>query len=108
MLPKKNRADKKALENIFRTNSFLNSSNLSFKFLLNKNLNIKKISFIVPKNIAKNAVKRNLLRRLGYNIVQKQLKYFPSGIIGVFIYKKYIEDISILENEIKNIINKIN
>lgn len=108
MLPKKNRADKKAVERIFKGGRVLNSPILTFKFVLNNNSTIPRISFIAPKNIAKLAVKRNLLRRLGYSVLKKYLKDFPAGIMGVFIFKKYQDDVSILENEIKNILNKIN
>ena len=108
MLPKKNRADKKAVERIFKGGRVLNSPILTFKFVLTNNSTIPRISFIAPKNIAKLAVKRNLLRRLGYSVLKKYLKDFPAGIMGVFIFKKHQDDVSILENEIKNILNKIN
>jgi len=41
--------------------------------------------FVAPKNIFKNAVKRNKFRRIGYNI----LRFIPlkSGS-GIFVYKK--------------------
>lgn len=107
MLPKKNRADKKAVEKIFKEGSFLSTPVLTFKFL-NKQGNKRQISFIVPKNIAKLAVKRNLLRRRGYTALKKYLQDFPSGIVGVFVFKKYQEKILLIEDEIKNILRKIN
>ena len=114
MLPKKNRADTNEVGRIFkacppngREGVFLNSPNLTFKFFKNNNKEVK-ISFIAPKNIAKLAVKRNLLRRRGYSALKNYISLFPSGITGVFIFKKYQDDISILEDEIKNIFNKIN
>jgi len=121
MLPKKNRADKKAVEKIFKGGKFLNSPHLTFKFILrttsqtcwNSHMsdlwaNAPRISVIVPKNIAKLAVKRNLLRRRGYDVLKKYINQFPSNLLGVFIFKKYQEDVLILENEIKNIFAKIN
>jgi hypothetical protein len=36
------------------------------------------------------------------------LDHFPFGIRGVFVFKKYQYDTSIIENEIKTIRNKIN
>lgn len=108
MLPKINRADKKTVEKVFSGGKFINSPFLTFKFILTKDPSPPRISFIVPKNVAKLAVKRNLLRRLGYNILKNYIEKFPSGIIAVFIYKKYQDDVSILENEIKNILSKIN
>jgi ribonuclease P protein component len=108
MLPKKNRADKKAVERIFKEGKFINSSFLTFKFILNNNSTVPRISFIAPKSVAKLAVKRNLLRRIGYNALGKYLDQFPAGILGAFVFKKYQDDISIIENEIKNILSKIN
>lgn len=107
MLAKRNRADKKAVEKIFKEGKFLNESNLTFKFLLTTNSTIPKISFVAPKSIAKLAIKRNLLRRRGYDALKKHINRFPLGIIGVFVFKKYQDDISIIENEIKNILHKI-
>ena len=107
MLPKKNRADKKAVEKIFKEGKFLNSLNLTFKFIINSTKN-RKISFIAPKSVAKLAVTRNLLRRRGYAVLSKYINQFPLGIIGVYVFKKYQDDVSILENEIKTILAKLN
>ena len=107
MLPKKNRVIKKEVDLIFKQGRFITSPNLTFKYVKNQNQGVK-ISFIAPKSVAKLAVKRNLLRRRGYSALGKHINQFPLGIIGVFIFKKYQDDISILENEIKNILAKIN
>lgn len=106
MLLKKNRADKKVVEKVFKEGKFINSSYLTFKFLATNKFPTPHISFIVPKNISKLAVKRNLLRRRGYTALKKYFTKFPP-ILGVFIYKKYQDDVLILENEIKNILSKI-
>ena len=108
MLPKKNRADRKSIEKIFKEGKFLNSPNLTFKFLINNTPSIPQISFIAPKNVAKLAVKRNLLRRRGYRVLSKHINQFPSGVLGAFIFRKYQDDTIIIENEIKNILSKIN
>ena len=107
MLPKKNRVNAKEVNKIFKEGRFLVSPNLTFKYVKNQNQEIK-ISFIVPKSVAKLAVKRNLLRRRGYAALSKYLDQFPLGLVGVFVFKKYQEDILIIENEIKNILKKIN
>jgi len=107
MLPKKSKLDKKTVEKIFKEGRFVNSLNLTLKFLILQEEN-RQISFIVPKNVAKLAVKRNLLRRKGYLALEKYFKNFPAGFLGVFIFKKYQDDILVLENEIKNIFSKIN
>jgi ribonuclease P protein component len=108
MLPKKNRASKKDVDEIFKDGSFFNSPNLTFKFLIKKGTTGIRISFISPKSISKKAVIRNKLRRIGYRALKKHQNLFPAGLIGVFIFKKYQDDIVIIENEIKTILNKIN
>jgi len=107
MSPKKNRASTKEVETIFKRGHFLSSPNLTFKFLLTSGKE-KKISVIAPKSVTRLAVKRNLLRRRGYAVLKKYLNQFPAGLMGVFIFKKYQEDVSIIEDEIKNILKKIN
>ena len=118
MLSKKNRVDKKLIDQIFKDGKFVNSPNLTFKFLNNKDLP-NKIAFIVPKTVSKKAVNRNLLRRRGYSILKKYIKQFPSGISGAFIFsKKSFElfgkkksktynPIQALELEIKAIVNRL-
>lgn len=108
MLPKKNRADKKAVEKIFKEGKFINSLFLTFKFILTKSPSLPQISFIAPKNVAKLAVKRNLLRRRGYTALREHINQFPPGLVGVFVFKKYQDDVLIIQNEIKNIFSKIN
>ncbi len=107
MLPKKNRAFTKEVDEIFKKGKFLSSSSLTFKYFKTSHKEIK-ISFIAPKNVAKLAVKRNLLRRRGYRVLEKHINQFPTGLVGVLVFKKYQDDVSILENEIKNIFSKIN
>jgi len=105
MLPKKNRADKKLVEKIFKEGRFISFSGLSFKFLNGKQ-SFPRISFVVPKKVEKKAVGRNLLRRQGYSILEKYFGKIPSGISGVFIFNKVVP-ISEIENDIKKILNKI-
>ncbi len=107
MLPKKNRPQKKAVERIFKEGKFFTTSNFTFKFIKTGEADVK-IAFIVPKSVAKLAVKRNMLRRRGYNVLKKYIQDFPAGISGVFVFKKYQNNISLIENEIKVILNKIN
>jgi len=107
MLPKKNRVDKKTIEKIFKEGKFVGSPNLTLKFLIT-NRDKNQISFITPKIVSKKAVKRNLLRRRGYAVLEKYFNKFPAGFLGVFIFKKYQDNILIIENEIKNILSKIN
>ena len=106
MLPKKNRTDKKTVENIFKYGNFINSAILSFKFAKSGGAE-QKISFIVPKSVSKLATKRNLLRRRGYEALSKILPSLPAGISGVLIFKKYEQDIPTLSGEIKSLFNKM-
>ena len=108
MLPKKNRVDTKMVGEIFKGGKFINSPNLTFKFILTNQSSAPRISFVAPKGIAKSAVKRNLLRRRGYAVLKKYIAHFPLGLLGVFLFKKYQDDTTIIENEIKNILHKIN
>jgi|SRR3989338_10936987 len=105
MIPKNNRATKKEIDLLFQKGSSVISQNLIFKFLPNK-LRAPRISIIVPKTVARLAIKRNFLKRRAYNILKKHLDKFPS-VAGAFIFKKYQDDVVILENEIKDVFNKI-
>ena len=108
MLPKKNRVGTKEVARIFKEGRSLGSSFVTFKYIKQLEVKSTQISFVVPKSVAKFAVKRNLLRRRGYLALNKHIESFPAGMQGVFVFKKYQDDISILEHEIKEILRKIN
>lgn len=120
MLPKQNRADKKAIEKIFKEGRFIASPNFSFKFIKDLSQKTTQISFVVPKTVSKSAVVRNLLRRRGYQALASHLNRFPRGLVGVFVFgkkskevfgakkTKEYNEVSNIENEIKTILNKIN
>jgi ribonuclease P protein component len=107
MLPKKNRADTSIVNMVFKDGKFINSPFLTFKYKLNEGSKAIRISFLAPKSIAKLAVKRNLLRRRGHQALKKYITDFPVGIVGVFVYKREIATVTLVENEIKSILNKI-
>lgn len=107
MLPKKNRVNKKGVDLLFKKGKSAVSANLTFKFLATE-FSTPQISVIVPKAVAKSAVKRNLLKRRGYRVLGKYINQFPAGILGVFIFRKYQKNVLIIEDEIKNILTKIN
>jgi len=107
MFLKKNRADKKAVEKIFKKGLFIASKNINLKYILEKSTTPPRVSFIVPKAVEKKAVKRNYLRRHGYVELKKYFENIPDGFIGAFIFKKNTPTIEI-ENDIKKILNKIN
>lgn len=110
MLPKKNRADKKAIEKIFKDGGFFGSSGLNFKYILNKALISPKISFIAPKSVEKQAVLRNKLKRQGYIALKKYFNKIPNGLSGVFIFNKIKGEkttIKKIEKEIEYILNRV-
>lgn len=108
MLKKKNRADRKTIEQIFKSGRAVRGASLTFRFLRGAGALGVQISFIVPKNISKKATERNKLRRRGYQILGKYIDKLPAGLAGVFIFKKRQDDALKLEHEIKNIVSKIN
>ncbi len=119
MLAKKNRADRKTIENIFKNGVFINSANISLKFISSKSPAPAQISFITPKTVSKKAVVRNQLRRRGYAAVRKYFNKFPPGFVGAFIFgkksgamfggekTKQYNPILNLENEIQIILGKL-
>ncbi len=115
MLPRKNRVDKKGIDLIFKEGKSVASPNLTFKFIKTGKNFSPRTSFIAPKSVAKLAVMRNKLRRLGYRALTRHIKNFPSGLMGAFVFKIRPTEQSpgreyqtIIEDEIKNILNKIN
>jgi len=108
MLAKKNRVDKKGVDLLFKEGNTLFSPNLTFKFIKRGGKSAPQLSFVVPKSISKLAVKRNALRRLGYDALKPYLDGVPEGVVGVFLFKKYQGESSIIGNEIKNLLSKIN
>lgn len=88
MLSKKNRLNKATVDQIFKTGRFLNSPNLTFKYILNKYQKNPTFSFITPKTSSKSAVKRNLLRRRGYAVLKNKISSLPLNITGVFLFDK--------------------
>jgi ribonuclease P protein component len=108
MLLKRNRVDTKGVENIFKNGVFYNSPNLTFKFIKTKDSMEKpRISFIAPKTIAQNAIKRNLLRRRGYSALKNKIDLFPTGLMGVFIFRNNTATKDALDQEIQLILSKI-
>ncbi|MBP6060406.1 MAG: ribonuclease P protein component [Candidatus Pacebacteria bacterium] len=108
MLAKKNRVDTKIVEKVFKAGKFTNSTFLTLKYLPDFGSKTTRISVLAPKSVAKLAVDRNKLRRRGYQALKKHLALFPVGLVGVLVFKKSIDSVLEVENEIKIILNKIN
>jgi len=109
MLPKKNRANKKTIEKIFKKSIFIGSHSLNLKYFFNKDNTSPRVSFIVPKTVEKKATERNFLRRKGYLILEKYWNKIPNDFVGVFIFNKQKEKNlpEVIEEDIKIILNKI-
>jgi ribonuclease P protein component len=91
MLPKKNRANKKEFDLIFKNGKFVSSPNITLKYIKNiENVGFSsfKIAFVVPKTVSKKAVDRNLLKRRGFNTLKDILKNKPLKIGAVFVFGK--------------------
>ncbi len=85
MISKKHRVNKGLFDQIFKQGQIIHAPIYVFKYL--KNLENKGFyAFVVPKTVAKSAVKRNALRRKGYTHLREI--GIKSGISGVFFYKK--------------------
>ncbi len=107
MLRKKNRADTKTVENIFKKGVFINTPNLTFRFIKSSSGTPPKISFVAPKSLVKTAVKRNSLRRRGYSALRKKINAFPLGLVGVLMFRKSEVGLPEVKSDIKTILSKI-
>lgn len=82
MFPKKKRVTKNTFQTIIKKGGIASGSFFILHYLKK---DTPEYAFVVPKKIAKTAVKRNSLRRKGYNILRLyNLKHFA----GIFFYKK--------------------
>ena len=81
MIPKRTLIDKVLFQNILKNGMVLHTPFFIFRYIRQKT---PQYAFVVPKNIAKSAVLRVKLRRLGYNTI-KDLNLPP--LAGVFFYK---------------------
>jgi ribonuclease P protein component len=91
MLPKKNRANKKEFDLIFKNGKFVFSPNLTMKYVKNsenEDFLSCKFAFVVPKTVSKKAVERNSLKRRGFNALRDILKEKTLKINAIFMFNK--------------------
>ncbi|MFA6392763.1 MAG: ribonuclease P protein component [Candidatus Paceibacterota bacterium] len=104
MLAKKKRITKNTFQTIMEKGSIVSGSFFLLRYLRQPS---PIYAFVAPKKIAKTAVKRNSLRRIGYNILRS---YDLESCAGIFFYKK--EALSAtnidLKKDIETILKKIN
>ena len=99
MFSKKKRVTKNTFKTIMEKGSIISGSFFVLHYLKQP---IPQYAFVAPKKIAKTAVKRNSLRRKGYNILHS---YKIESCGGIFFYKK--EALSVSNIEIKKDIDFI-
>jgi ribonuclease P protein component len=99
MLPKNKRVTKALFQKVMDTGGRINGSFFVLRYIRSAK---PQFAFVAPKSVAKLAVRRNKLRRYGYNSLRSQplLPY-----IGVFFYKKLPKEVS--PEEIKKDIEEV-
>lgn len=99
MLPKKKRVTKSTFQDIMNKGGITPGSFFVFRYIKQEK---PAYAFVIPKKLVKMAVKRNSLRRKGYNILRA---YSLKVNAGIFFYKK--EGISASTQELKLDIDSI-
>lgn len=101
MLPKKRRIQKKYFTDLVSQGKRFNSQNITL-FLSKNTTEVggkSKFSFSVSKKVAKEAVKRNKLRRRGYSVISKSIDFVKDGYFLFFSFKKGAEKLKFIELE---------
>ncbi len=103
MLPKKRRVPKEFFKKIEKSRSF---SGEFLSLRMQKEEGLSRMSFVVSKKIAKNAVTRNKLRRMGYAAGESLISKVSPGYVCIFYFKKHIQSLSVnfLREEIKKLL----
>ncbi len=105
MLPKKNRLkNKKDFERVFKQGKGFKDAFLFLKIRKN-NLKESRFGFIVSSKISKKAVLRNKVKRRLREIAKERLPEIKSGIDGVLIAQKSIEEKDF--SEIREVANEL-
>ena len=115
MLPQKNRIPKLLFETALKRTKVIQGQYFKLRFLGVKNLSAQagkkqsQFSFITPKTVSKKAVQRNLLRRRGYSIIQKNLKNIKNPLLAFFFFNKDATGATYkeLEADIMSLLKKI-
>lgn len=109
MLSKNWRIPKSEFQHILSKGKRYNSPLFLLYIVENKDhsSNNSRFAFSVPKTVAKTAVQRNRLRRLGYSVVQSHKDDVAKGYLVFFLYKKHkqILDFDLIESEIQELLS---
>ena len=116
MLPKKNRIPRHLFPIVFIKGKNYASLNIYMRVAcLRQNSSEEKrdpsrFSFVVSKKVAKKAVDRNKLRRIGYGVIQKEISRIKKGFLVVVFIKKSAAKLSKneLKKEIMSLLQKAN
>jgi ribonuclease P protein component len=105
MLPKKKRLDTKRFDEIIASGRNISAGAFYLKALKSDTL---RFAVVIPKKMAKSAIKRHLLKRRVFNSIKENKTLFPSGDYIVFANKEVTEmDMSQITENIKNMAQKL-
>lgn len=105
MLPKKERLDTKRFDEIIASGRNINAGAFYLKALNNDSL---RFSVVIPKKVAKNAIKRHVFKRRVFNIIRENKALFPAGDYIVFANKEVLDmNVEQITENIKNMAQKL-
>ncbi len=99
MLSKKERLPRSLFSNTLKGRSF-HAEHLTLRSI-SSSLPVSKFSFVVSKKVAKTAPARNLLRRRGYEVIQKHTTKIKGILSCAFFYKTGADKLTFKELEIE-------
>ncbi|MFA6397863.1 MAG: ribonuclease P protein component [Candidatus Paceibacterota bacterium] len=107
MLPKEKRVPRATFSEVFKKGKIIHSPFLTLRFIKKEPEN-SRFSFVISSSVSKRAVDRNYLKRIGYNIIQNNLKTIKNSYICTFFFKKEGKNLKFkeLEKEINFLLNK--
>ena len=98
MLKKNLRINKSLFVEVLKRGMALSSAHILLRFI--KTADSKsQFAFSTPKSAAKQAVKRNLLKRRGFSVIKKYIKSINPGHLCQFSFKKNSTKLSFIETE---------
>lgn len=108
MTPKKNRLTKKAIKQTLKLPYRASSDFFNILYKCDAESKLPRISITVSKKVAKTAVLRNRLRRIGYSALKPLILKVLPGFVALIQYKNGVnspktEDIKI---DIENLLKK--
>lgn len=105
MLPKKERLDTKRFDEIIASGRNINAGAFYLKALNN---DLLRFGVVIPKKVAKSAIKRHLLKRRVFNSIKENKGLFPVADYIVFANKDVLDmNMSQITENIKNMAQKL-